>query len=142
MAFLHRFAPNISIIAPILASRRLIASRPPAVILPIARQKRTTGAREGVFTTPDTAKALNGAQGLPMAFYGGVGKIHEKNPKNSKNKPNKKPENPKTAPFPARTAKKIHKENLNLGQSRTSHYYNQLWRTSAGNDFRNDPGGR
>ena len=58
-------------------------------------------------TYPDTAKALNGTQGLPRAFYGGVGKIHEKNPKN---KSNKKPENPKTAPFPACTVKKSTKK--------------------------------
>ena len=150
MAFLHRFAP-------FCAQYFHYCSHPsiaPAVRLPSARRQSADNAPKthrrragGGFYYPDTAKALNGAHGLSRAFYGGEGKIHEKKSKNSKNKPNKKPENPKTAPFPARTAKKSTKktsvqnrtEPNRTEPNRTGHYYNQLWRTSAGNDFRNDP---
>ena len=118
MAFLRRFAPDISIIAPILASRQPADCRPPAVILPITRQRRIVGAREGVFTTPDTAKALNGAQGLSRAFYGGEGKIHEKNPKIQKTNQTKSQKTQKPRPF-LRARQKIHKENLCPEQNRT-----------------------
>ena len=97
------YCPHPSI-AP--AVRLPSARRHPADNAPKTHRRRAGG---GIYY-PDTAKALNGDQGLPRAFYGGVGKIHEKKSKNSKNKPNKKPENPKTAPFPARTAKKSTKK--------------------------------
>ena len=59
---------------------------------------------------PITAKALNYAQGLPGAFSGGEGKIHEKNPKIQKTNQTKSQKTEKTAPFPARTAKKSTKK--------------------------------
>ena len=45
-----------------------------------------------------------------MAFYGGVGKIHEKKSKNPKNKPNKKPENRKNRALSCAYGKKSTKK--------------------------------
>ena len=78
----------------------------PAVRLPSARRHPADNAPKahhrragGGFYYPDTAKTLNGAQGLPRAFYGGEGKIHEKNPKIQKTNQTKSQKTQKPRPF-------------------------------------------